>query len=43
VGAELIHADERTDVQTDMTKLIVIFAIFERAQKRGEGGELNEN
>ena len=25
VGAELIHADERTDGHTDMTKLIVSF------------------
>ena len=25
VGAEVYHADRRTDVQTDMTKLIVAF------------------
>jgi len=31
VGAELIHADRRTDGQTDMAKLIVAVRIFENA------------
>ena len=32
VGAELFHADRRTDGRTDMTKLIVVFRnFFERA------------
>jgi hypothetical protein len=28
LGADLIHADGQTDRQTDMTKLIVAFAIL---------------
>jgi hypothetical protein len=28
LGAELFHADGRTNVQTDMTKLIVAFCNF---------------
>jgi hypothetical protein len=31
VGAELFHADERTDSQTDMTKIIVAFRNFANA------------
>jgi len=31
VGAELLHADGRTDGQTDMTKLIVAFLNFANA------------
>ena len=34
VGAELIHADGRTDGQTDMTKLIVTFCSFANAAKK---------
>ena len=33
VGAELIHADRRTDGRTDMTKLIVAFRNFEKEPK----------
>jgi hypothetical protein len=33
VGAELFHADGRTDGQTDMTKLIVAFRNFANAPK----------
>jgi hypothetical protein len=33
VGAELFHADGRTDRQTDMKKLIVVFAILQTRQK----------
>jgi hypothetical protein len=33
VGAELFHADGRTDGQTDMTKLIVAFGKFANAPK----------
>jgi hypothetical protein len=33
VGAELFHADKRTDGQTDMTKLIVAFRNFTNAPK----------
>ena len=33
VEAELFHAHERTDVQTDMTKLIVAFRNFTDAPK----------
>ena len=33
VGAELFHADRRTDGQTDMTKLIVAFRNFANASK----------
>jgi hypothetical protein len=33
VGAELFHADGRTDGQTYMTKLIVIFRSFANAPK----------
>jgi hypothetical protein len=32
-GAELFHADGRTNVQTDMTKLIVAFRNFANAPK----------
>jgi hypothetical protein len=30
VGADLFHADRQTDRQTDMTKLIVAFAILRK-------------
>ena len=33
VGAELFHADRRTDGQTDMTKIIVAFRNFANAPK----------
>jgi hypothetical protein len=33
VGAELFHADRRTDIRTDMTKLIVAFRNFANAPK----------
>jgi len=33
VGAELFHADGRTDGQTDMTKIIVAFRNFANALK----------
>jgi len=33
VGAELFHADGRTEVQTDVTKLIVAFRSFAKAPK----------
>ena len=33
VGAELFHADRRTDGQTDMTKIIVAFRNFVNAPK----------
>jgi len=33
VGAELFHADRRTDRQTDMTKLTVDFQNFTNAPK----------
>jgi len=33
VGAELYHADRRTDGRTDMTKLIVTFRNFTNAPK----------
>jgi len=33
VGDELLHADERTDGQTDMTKVIVAFRNFANAPK----------
>jgi hypothetical protein len=33
MGAELFHADGRTDGQTDMTKLIVAFLNFAKALK----------
>jgi Fe-S-cluster formation regulator IscX/YfhJ len=36
VGAELFHADGRTDRQTDMTKLIVAFSNFANAPKKHE-------
>jgi len=36
VGAELLHADKRTDGQTDMTKLIVAFRNFANASKMGK-------
>ena len=35
VGAELFHADRRTDGQADMTKLIVAFRNFAKATKSG--------
>jgi hypothetical protein len=35
VGAELFHADGRTDGRTDMTKLIVAFRSFANAPKNG--------
>ena len=34
VGAQLFHADGRTDTATDMTKLIVAFRNFARAPKK---------
>ena len=33
LGAELFHADRRTDIRTDMTKLIVAFRNFANAPK----------
>ena len=33
VGADLFHADGRTDRRTDMTKLIVAFRNFANASK----------
>jgi hypothetical protein len=33
VGAELFHADRRTDGQTDMTNLIVAFRNFANAAR----------
>jgi len=33
VGAELFHADGRTDGPTDMTKLIIVFRNFANAPK----------
>ena len=33
MGAELFHADRRTDVRRDMTKLIVAFRNFANAPK----------
>jgi hypothetical protein len=35
VGAELFHADGRTDGWTDMTKLIVAFHSFAYVPKNG--------
>jgi len=39
LGAELLHADRhmdrRTDVQTDMTKVVVAFRNFAKAPKNG--------
>ena len=35
VEAELFHADGRTDIQTDMMKLIVAFRNFANASKKG--------
>ena len=37
VGAELFHADGRTDRWTDMTKLIIAFSGFANAPKNGDG------
>jgi len=37
VGAELFHADGRTDRQTDMTKLIVVFRNFAKAPNTAGG------
>jgi hypothetical protein len=34
VGAELLHADGRTDGQTDMTRLIVAFRNFANAPRK---------
>ena len=34
VGAELFHADRRTNGRTDMTKLIVAFRNFANAHKK---------
>ena len=34
VEAKLFHADERTDIQTDMMKLIVAFRGFANAPKK---------
>ena len=34
MGAELFHADRRTDKQTDMTKLIVAFRNFANTPKK---------
>jgi hypothetical protein len=33
VGAELLHAERRTDEQADMTKLLVAFSNFANAPK----------
>jgi hypothetical protein len=33
VGAELFHAGGRTDRQTDMTKLVVVFRKFAKTPK----------
>jgi hypothetical protein len=33
VGAELFHADGRTDGRTDITKLIIAFRSFVKAPK----------
>jgi len=35
VKADLLHADGRTDRQTDMTELIVVFRNFANAPKHG--------
>jgi len=35
LGAELFHADGRTDRRTDMTKLIVVLQNFANAPKSG--------
>ena len=35
VGAELFHAERRTDGQTDMTKLTVAFRNFTNTLKKG--------
>jgi len=34
VGAELFNADEQTDRQTDMTKLVVVFRNFADATRK---------
>ena len=34
MGAEFFHAEEQTDGQTDMTKLIVVFAILQTHHKK---------
>ena len=42
VGAELFHADRRrlTDGQTDITKLIVVFAVLWNAPKNNNVGSI---
>jgi hypothetical protein len=40
VNAELFHVDERTDGQTDMTKLIVTFCNFSNAPKNASAYNL---
>ena len=37
VGTELFYADRRTDRQTDMTKLIVVFRNLTNASKKSGG------
>jgi hypothetical protein len=39
VGTDLFRAGGRTDRQTEMTKLTVVFSHSERAQNKGVGGE----
>jgi hypothetical protein len=34
LGAELLHADERTDRRADVTKVIVAFRNFAKASKK---------
>jgi len=40
VGADLFHADERADGQTDITKLTVSFRYFENSPKINKFKEL---
>jgi hypothetical protein len=40
LGAELFHADRRTDERTDMTKLTVAFRSFANAPNKYDQSEL---